>query len=113
MLKRKYFKWMDGKRNPSKDALTFEESVQLLEDAIMKDCEILIKIPNCVGGMSDLMMDHFVQHMKFGFEMNHVRKFNYVIDLQEKKIEDSSVVSQRVCARFQANYKDNCLTQVK
>src|ERR1044072_8017197 len=51
------------------------------------------------GGMSDKMVQHFVQQMKSEFEMSLVGELSYFLGLQVKQMEDSMVVSQSKYAR--------------
>lgn len=51
--------------------------------------------------------------MKYGLGMSDVREFIYVFGLQEKKMENNSVLYERICARFQEISKTNLLTQEK
>ena len=51
------------------------------------------------GGMSDLMVEHFVHQTKSEFEMSLVGELNYFLGLQVKQMEDSIFVSQSKYAR--------------
>ncbi|XP_057418507.1 uncharacterized mitochondrial protein AtMg00810-like [Lotus japonicus] len=51
------------------------------------------------GGMSDHMVEHFVQHMKFEFEMSLVGELNYFLGLQVKQMEDSMFISKSKYAK--------------
>ena len=51
------------------------------------------------GGMSDKMVEQFVQQMKSEFEMSLVGELNYFLGLQVKQMEDSIFVSQSKYAR--------------
>ena len=51
------------------------------------------------GGMSDQMVQQFVQQMKLEFEMSLVGELNYFLGLQVKQMEDSMFVSQSKYAR--------------
>ena len=51
------------------------------------------------GGMSDQMVQQFVQQMKSEFEMSLVGELNYFLGLQVKQMEDSMFVSQSKYAR--------------
>ncbi|XP_058726406.1 uncharacterized mitochondrial protein AtMg00810-like [Vicia villosa] len=47
------------------------------------------------GGMSDMMVKHFVNQMQTEFEMSMVRELTYFLGLQIKQMEDSIFLSQR------------------
>lgn len=51
------------------------------------------------GGVSDLMVQCFVQQMQFEFEMSLVGEFPYFIDLQVKQMEDNTFVYQSKYAK--------------
>ncbi|XP_058775890.1 uncharacterized mitochondrial protein AtMg00810-like [Vicia villosa] len=50
-------------------------------------------------GMSDQMVEHFVQQMKSKFEMGLVGELNYFIELQVKQMEDNIFVSQSMYSK--------------
>ncbi|XP_050914593.1 uncharacterized mitochondrial protein AtMg00810-like [Lathyrus oleraceus] len=51
------------------------------------------------GGISDSMVEHFVQQIKSGFEMSLVGELTFFIGLQVKKMEDNIFVSQSKYAK--------------
>lgn len=51
------------------------------------------------GGMSDHMVQQFVQQMKSEFEMSLVGELNYFLGLQVKQMEESMFISQSKYAK--------------
>jgi hypothetical protein len=51
------------------------------------------------GGMSDQMVQHFVQQMQSEFEMSLVGELSYFLGLQIKQMEDSIFISQSKYAK--------------
>lgn len=51
------------------------------------------------GGMSDAMVQHFVQQMQSEFETSLVGELTYFLGLQVKQMDESIFVSQRKYAK--------------
>lgn len=51
------------------------------------------------GGMSDTMVQHFIQQMHLEFEMSLVGEFTYFLGLQDKEMDDNIFVTQSKYAK--------------
>jgi len=51
------------------------------------------------GGMSDKMVQHFIQQMQSEFEMSLVGELTYFLGLQVKQMEDTIFISQSKYAK--------------
>ena len=73
-LKWKYLchKRITLERKLSKEALTFEEVVQLMKDVIVKNNENIMIFHIYVDDMLDKMVEHFVQQMQSEIELSMV-----------------------------------------
>lgn len=93
-----YHKRMTLETKLSKEDLTFEEVVKLLEVVIVNYNENLRIVHINVDDMSDKMVEHFVQKMQSKFELSMVGDVTYFLDFKVKQMKDYTFDSQSIYA---------------